>query len=381
MIFARSEVYASVPRWPCRQGCLSVLQIRFLSTSSSTLGQERREDGTRRQRNHHLIVSKTTVAMDNTNVSTKELFARVQESYKKYNSQQKLKKHLHPPKRTQPSSTCGKADTGPAQLCGSSDDLEPYSEATAVASANDSHNVDQSSSMQLGNNTRSLPCGFMLRPSHLNKEGKEQSESKRSKRRARESLIAYLHGSSTSKPTKNQPSTTLPNQETSSSHTKGSSTPESVSTTETLRREAVAASLKAAQEKICAKRNTLKPLSWKKPSFHFPSTPILDDGNTQHAEHCAESACSSSSCGQLVGKRKERSGAEETPSITNYQGLETTMSQSLSTWPTLTYQRELSGSSSTYSFVNFHPSYQRQWTKEEIASLVEFADKWITPDM
>lgn len=139
----------------------------------------------------------------------------------------------------------------------------------------------------------------------------------------------------------------------------------------------------------------IKPLEWNKPSFTFGGS--NSEGKKRktsqeedETEAPSDSATGSSSCSS---------------NNTHYSGLDTIPPRSHNSAPsnitpcTSSTSMMLGGYSSTFNNGSMLPStmslssnpyqlpsyntynYKRTWTKEEVDGLVEFADKWITPDM
>ena len=166
------------------------------------------------------------------------------------------------------------------------------------------------------------------------------------------------------------------------------------------RREAEAMTrLKAAQIREAQQAPKFKPLLFNKPSFTF--------GEAEKRGSSTDSVMSASSGGQQsAGSRKRKSDSDlgrEGEPITSYCGLNGVLTRPLSGAVSLSTSAasslplnsmgvtaeytvssssggELRSSSSIYSY-GMCPQYRRQWTKDEVDGLVNFAKKWITPDM
>jgi len=160
---------------------------------------------------------------------------------------------------------------------------------------------------------------------------------------------------------------TTPNNE---DEDESASIPEYIPLCERRRRQAADDAIRAAHARTDCDVTKFKPFSFQKPSFQWG----VKSRDATKLEECSSSILSSSilSSSNKRGKRKSNTDTEDT---------DTSSSTTTLNSHRMAEEEGLVSSSSIFSYSSQYPHVKKKWSKSEVESLVEFADKWITPDM
>ena len=285
--------------------------------------------------------------MDNPNVSISDLFANVRTSSKKYEARQKLAKQQRERKRQVQAAHGGKAIAKPL-----------FASRLLIESSNS--NIKETSPLNVSSNYQEENMFSSTRRAHVYQRRVSSLESSSFETKENEaSCGGELH--------------------------KKPSVPEYIPLCERRRRAEAETILRSKSSQLTNHNNgmncsgatdmpSFKPLMWNKPSFTLvgqspSSTPNVTD--------------ISYSSSPRLGKRKallvddtntnpfSRSSITSNPLLGDVNAIT----------PMPTSSGALSSSSIGVYRRNYNPTYKHKWAKEEVDSLVDFADKWMTPDV